>query len=193
MSTIIIPTVGRVVWLWPASNVAAFPGQPHAALIAGVIDDNTINVMAADCYGNPYAVREVPLIQGDMMSPSERFATWMPYQVGQAAKQAADVSALIAQIEAMAARFEALESAVGTMDRAVDMLDDDVGNLAATVASMNTPAVPATGDPVATPEADKGPATPEPSAAQASETTATPGQPDAGAGSEGAPTASPGA
>lgn len=80
------PTIGRVVWFYPAGHPEG--EQPHAALIAYVWDDTRVNLAAHDANGNAYGVTSVLLIQDDGAVPSGGFyATWMPYQVGQAKAQ----------------------------------------------------------------------------------------------------------
>lgn len=85
------PTVGRIVWYRPGKTdllIARMPDQPLAALVAGVVDDNTVNLTVFACNGSgPFAKPNVPLIQDDTPAPADGgFAEWMPFQKGQAAK-----------------------------------------------------------------------------------------------------------
>lgn len=89
----ITPTPGRVVWFFPGSLDALhdFPsvkaGQPLAALVACVNDDDTINLAVFDPCGNPWGRQNVVLDQGrEPIDPGMSRAEWMPYQKGQAAK-----------------------------------------------------------------------------------------------------------
>lgn len=83
----ISPTVGRVVWYYPAGK--PHTDQPYAATVAFVHDDNCINVGGFDMNGHPFADEKVLLVQGEDSygNPSGgSWACWMPYQKGQAAK-----------------------------------------------------------------------------------------------------------
>lgn len=83
------PSVGRVVWFYPHIDAGRNPnGQPHAALVAKVIDERTVNLAAYHSSGESYAVHHVRLVQdGDIVvDDNEARAEWMPYQKGQAAK-----------------------------------------------------------------------------------------------------------
>ena len=75
-------TVGRVVHFHPyMTNV-------HAAIVTYVHNDTGVNLAVFDHKGNHYARTSVGLVQGDT-PPAELLvgrATWMPYQIGQAAK-----------------------------------------------------------------------------------------------------------
>lgn len=93
MTTRITPTPGRVLWYWPseADGIAQFGrgtsnAQPLAAIVAGIVDDNHINLCVFDAHGNTQNRTNVQLIQGDDVQAGGSFATWMPYQLGQAAK-----------------------------------------------------------------------------------------------------------
>lgn len=85
------PTVNRHVDYWPQGGDFAqyrIPGQPLAAIITGVHTDGCINVAVFGADGSgPYARKSVPLIQeGEAWQEGVSYATWMPYQQGQAAK-----------------------------------------------------------------------------------------------------------
>jgi hypothetical protein len=92
MSTIIKPTVGRVVLLMlgtaaPLGFAKPGDGLPCAALIAHVHGDRCINVAAFDANGVPRGFTSVTLLQGDDVAPEGAMhAKWMDYQKGQAAK-----------------------------------------------------------------------------------------------------------
>jgi hypothetical protein len=79
------PTIGRVVWYWQPSTVPL--AQPQAALIAWVHSDTLVNLAAFWADGEAYGVKNVPLYQGDGDRPGGEFCEWMPYQIGQAAKE----------------------------------------------------------------------------------------------------------
>jgi hypothetical protein len=87
--SVITPTVGRVVWFWVG---AENEGQPEAAIVTYVHGDRMVNLTVFDHNGRPGERRSVHLAQpGDTGKdrPVACFATWMPYQVGQAEKHAA--------------------------------------------------------------------------------------------------------
>lgn len=89
------PTVGRVVWFTPSvnsadSDFAHYGGdQPHAAMIVYVWSDSLINLVVYGHDGKPHAKTSVPLVQEAEPKPDGYFASWMPFQVGQARAQAA--------------------------------------------------------------------------------------------------------
>ena len=82
------PTVGRVVWYWPAEGdeIVALSGQPLAAHVAAVWSDTCVNLMVIDANGNPTNRTSVLLVQEGAPRPTHNFCEWMPYQKGQAAK-----------------------------------------------------------------------------------------------------------
>lgn len=95
-STRIEPTVGRVVLYFPSDDdvyygrIEGEKGKALSAMIAWVNDDGTINLAVNSRYGNHVGCRNVELIQPGEPTPertkSRSYATWMPYQLGQAAK-----------------------------------------------------------------------------------------------------------
>lgn len=97
MTQVISPTPGRIVWFHPAPHdgVATLNGQPLAAIVAGVHSDRLINLAVFDAYGNSQQRSNVHLVQPDDAAPDCAHATWMPYQVGQAAKHQAVETAVL--------------------------------------------------------------------------------------------------
>lgn len=92
------PTIGRVVWFTPSANSAeadfahysSNPPQPHAAMIVYVWSDALVNLVVYGHDGKPHAKTSVPLVQENEPKPENGyFASWMPFQVGQAKAQAA--------------------------------------------------------------------------------------------------------
>lgn len=87
------PTVGRVILFHPSPSdpVLKAPenGQPFAALVAHVNDDETINVGGVDASGNHFSRQNVVMVQeGEAtLEGDDQYAEWMPYQI-QAAKDA---------------------------------------------------------------------------------------------------------
>lgn len=75
------PTVGRVVL------VHRGPGQPAVpALICDVHSDTCITVGGFDQYGASFSETSVELLQDEVPPGHGRYAKWMPFQKGQAAK-----------------------------------------------------------------------------------------------------------
>jgi hypothetical protein len=77
------PTVGRVLlYHTPDSS------KPLAAMIANVNEDGTINIGYLDSVGTHHSQQCLPLIQDTDGIPTGNvhFCTWMPYQLGQAAR-----------------------------------------------------------------------------------------------------------
>lgn len=75
------PTVGRVVWFYPAG--VGHEVQPWPALIAFVHSDTCINVGGFDKDGKPFSETSVMLLQdeGSYGNPGGgSWACWMPYQ-----------------------------------------------------------------------------------------------------------------
>lgn len=93
------PTVGRKVWYRPSEHdaklgmvVSTSGNQPLDATVVYVHSDTCINLAILDHNGNPHARTSVILMQDDMgISPGASYAEWMPYQVGQAKKNEAEL------------------------------------------------------------------------------------------------------
>lgn len=83
------PTIGRVVWFYPHGHREG--SLPHAAMIAFVHSDELVNLGVLDPNGRHYNETSVTLVQdGDAAPESGRYATWMPFQIGQAKKVEAE-------------------------------------------------------------------------------------------------------
>lgn len=84
------PTIGRVVWFHPPSQVAdgSFaPAAICAAIVAYVHSDTCVNLAVFDGDGKSHSFTSVMLVQdGDAVPDAGRYCEWMPYQKGQAAK-----------------------------------------------------------------------------------------------------------
>ncbi len=103
MSTI-KPTIGRKVWLYVSTDLLGLPSAPYTgqsklpfdATIVHVNLDGSINVTFSDHIGRSGAILNVPIYDpkesDSHMGGGSHYATWMPYQKGQAAK--ADATAL---------------------------------------------------------------------------------------------------
>lgn len=92
MSTVIKPTIGRVVLVHRGIS-----NQPEPALISYVWHDRMINIGGFDHNGKPFAITTLQLLQDDDVATGTCYAEWMPYQKGQAAK----TEALEAKLDAV--------------------------------------------------------------------------------------------
>ncbi|WP_439624127.1 hypothetical protein [Gemmata sp.] len=91
MSTVIKPTVGRVVLFYPADRLVQ--DQPLAAVVAAVWGDRCVNLGVFHRNGVPmsHPPTSVTLVQpGDVPPSVGAYCTWMPYQIDKAAKQQAE-------------------------------------------------------------------------------------------------------
>lgn len=87
------PTVGRVVWFWPADTTdpkfSAHPSQPCAATVAYVHSDSMVNLSVTDHNGVQHARTSVRLIQeGEPKPQFGSYCEWMPFQIGQSKREA---------------------------------------------------------------------------------------------------------
>jgi hypothetical protein len=97
--TMIKPTVGRVVWYYPPGKQAGVD-QPLAALIAYVWSDMCVNLAIFDGNGQPYPPGHTSILlvqEGTPVPSGGNYCTWMPYQMGQAAK-AEELQKKLAQV-----------------------------------------------------------------------------------------------
>jgi hypothetical protein len=129
--TIIKPTIGRRVWYWP-SKEETYEGsfthadglQPCDAGIAFVHSGRMVNLTVADHHGVIHSRCSVRLLQeGDSKPPADQaYAQWMPYQTGQAAKQAQPA----AEVDAQRARIDSIARVCHEVNRAYcEALGDD--------------------------------------------------------------------
>ncbi len=83
------PTIGRSLHFHAGSDadLKTFGGTgPFAAILAGVISDQRINVGVFTNEGTVVGRTNVQLLQGlDIVSEDESYCEWMPFQLGQAA------------------------------------------------------------------------------------------------------------
>lgn len=103
MSKIITPTVGRKVLYRPSESdfkgpipMAVVKDQPLDATVIAVWGDRMVNVDVIDITGRHFPVLSCDLLQeGDEPNKDAngktvgRYCEWMPYQLGQAKKEAA--------------------------------------------------------------------------------------------------------
>ena len=90
------PTVGRVVLYKPLESDEGEEHVRHAALIAAVFDDHTVNLMVADSNGVPYHRQVVKLVQDPDVAPLNGQCKWP--QHGQAAKYDTAMDGVLARI-----------------------------------------------------------------------------------------------
>lgn len=137
---VITPVPGRAVWYHPSQdeiNAAQFacsdPSQPLAATVAYVWSDRMVNLSVIDQNGSQFRRTSVALVQpgDDPKRTSEGpFATWMPYQIGQA-KAAADVGTVG---EAQSATDQPPQLSVPAASAQADTVPLTPGNVATAVA-----------------------------------------------------------
>lgn len=82
----IIPTIGRVVWVY--RNGSRPPNQAEPALVSFVTNDRLINVAGFDMYGNHFSAIGLTLLQEEDNPAlfTGSYACWMPYQQAAARK-----------------------------------------------------------------------------------------------------------
>lgn len=96
---LITPTIGRKVWFWPVQedleegvvdlSADEYFRQPLDATIVYVHGDQLVNLHVLDHEGNAWKFEKVLLLEGSRPeSFPVRCATWMPYQLDQAQKNA---------------------------------------------------------------------------------------------------------
>jgi hypothetical protein len=92
---IIVPTIGRIVWFWDLARDIHDPyAQPEAAIVTYVHHDHMVNLSVFSPNGENRARTSVLLChEGSARPDNGGFCEWMPYQVGQAKKHAAEVPA----------------------------------------------------------------------------------------------------
>lgn len=90
----ISPTIGRKVWFFPgAYDPIECGAQPLDATVCYVHDDRLVNLRVTDINGDSFPRPGVHLLQDDDAPPlGLGYATWMPYQVGQAKKESTEVA-----------------------------------------------------------------------------------------------------
>lgn len=79
------PTVGRKLHFYSYEN-GQHAAVPLSADLAAVNADGTINLMVISAEGFPGSRTGVQLVQEGEDVPLSHYATWIPYQRGQAAK-----------------------------------------------------------------------------------------------------------
>lgn len=82
------PTIGRVVWYYKFLGTGKGHEGPHAALVARVWNDSMLNLSVATYEGEMQSHTSVKLIQEWEEVPQQDYCGWMPYQIGQAKKEA---------------------------------------------------------------------------------------------------------
>lgn len=83
---IIVPTIGRVVWVYRGVSDQAEP-----AFITYVHNPRMVNVAGFSCNGEPFALNSTQLLQDDDTPlVADRCARWMPYQQAQASRHSSE-------------------------------------------------------------------------------------------------------
>ena len=80
------PTIGRKVWYWPVDGgpgVSLDATEPFDATLVFVHDSVWVNLHVVDHRGNTFTVERVALGEDAVAGQ----ASWMPYQLAQAAAQ----------------------------------------------------------------------------------------------------------
>lgn len=83
------PTIGRKVWYWPHEDGGLNVYDANQACDATVVyvwSDTCVNLRVTDHAGNTVARTSVRLVQDEERPARQSHATWMPYQLGQAAR-----------------------------------------------------------------------------------------------------------
>jgi hypothetical protein len=109
------PSVGRIVWYHPHVDQGGdVDGQPHAAIVAKVLDPRLINLAVINENGSLYARQNVVLLQDDdAADPDGDYADWMPFQKGQAVKTEAATGDVAKQIADVASDVDAKFKSLG--------------------------------------------------------------------------------
>jgi hypothetical protein len=89
-----VPTVGRIVWFYPGEDSEILAGEKKClgAMVQEVHDIGvaTVTVAGVGLDGVPFCVEGIALLDPstpDLDPDIGGYATWMPYQVAQAAKE----------------------------------------------------------------------------------------------------------
>ena len=93
----IVPSNGRIVWYTPMRKcgdvdidtdiIQHDKTKPLSAMVVHVWSDRMVNLLVFDSNGFLHGRTSVDLLQDDDPKPEGgRFCSWMPYQLGQAAK-----------------------------------------------------------------------------------------------------------
>jgi hypothetical protein len=120
--SMIKPTPCRMVEYHPQGDDPLVKHQigldPLAAIVTGVHNDRCINVAVFGADGSgPYARKSVYLAQPDAPQPNNTsYATWMAYQVGQAAKTEALEQKLSQTVSGQAAGHQLTDSDKNPLD-----------------------------------------------------------------------------
>lgn len=103
--TVILPTIGRVVWYRGQRAPILDDGQARAAIVAFVHSPSVVNLAVFGHDGAMYPVQSVQLVQAHEPQPDEgaEWCQWMPYQRVMAATGDASLANQLAQKEASAA------------------------------------------------------------------------------------------
>lgn len=87
-----VPTIGRIVWFYPGEDSEIVAGEEKylGAMVQEVSTEDIVTVAGVDLDGVPFCVEGIALLDPstpDLAPDIGGYATWMPYQVAQAAKE----------------------------------------------------------------------------------------------------------
>ena len=87
-----VPTVGRIVWFYPGEDSEILAGEKKClgAMVQEVSTEDIVTVTGVGLDGVPFCVEGIALLDPstpDLDPDIGGYATWMPYQVAQAAKE----------------------------------------------------------------------------------------------------------
>lgn len=127
------PTIGRVVY-YRHGTEGPFAGSEDyvAAMVCWASEDGkTVNLLTVSHDAVPRGFTDVPFVQDGERTPENgRYAHWMPFQVGQAAKTqeaegklAARLDAVEGRLEEGCGRFEATDARVAELEGRVNTLE----------------------------------------------------------------------
>lgn len=91
-NSMIIPSIGRKVWFWRSPPRPSANDQPEDATICYVHHDTMVNLLVTSHKGETRAEEMVLLVPSNQLEQHPvqgAYATWMPSQIGQGAKEAA--------------------------------------------------------------------------------------------------------
>lgn len=93
------PSVARIVWYHPGPNDPDGCQHELAGIVTHVWNDSMVNLAVFNQQGTLFSRTSVKLCQDEQ--PEQYQATWMPYQIGQAAKHEGKVGLedRVAQLE----------------------------------------------------------------------------------------------
>ena len=122
------PTPGRIVHYHPTYPHSA----PLAAIVAGVHDARSVNLLVIHDDGSTFPALETILLQDDDKAPGDKpYAEWMAFQKGQAPASSA--------VEERLKTVEALLQTDGAVHQTVSQLHERIASIEQHLAAAGTP------------------------------------------------------